>query len=92
MTGINQEEIVRLVRKGRRSEDRADAISGCITAMMVAAVLFVINGFIVYSAINAVHNHWLPQVPAIGYGTALLVTIAVRTLFAVTTPAAKAKP
>lgn len=82
----NQSELIRLVRKGRRSEQRGKAVQGCLTALLADMLHALLNGWMLMLAIGIAHTHWHPAVPTIGYWWAVLIVYLLRGAFSAAHP------
>lgn len=49
--------------------------------LALSALVSFLYGWILMLTISVVHDHWLPDVPTIGYWVAVLVAFAIRGLF-----------
>lgn len=70
---IDYAEAARLVRKGRRAEERGKALSGCFTALVTSGLMGFLKGWLFMLAVAVMHDHWVPQLPTIGYWWACAV-------------------
>lgn len=52
-----------------------------IGMLIVGALLALVSGAVLMFAVAAIHSHWIPAVPLIGYWTAVLVAFAVNVFF-----------
>lgn len=89
INGLSRDDITRLIRKGRAAESRGKALGGCITAILTAVLMTSIRGWALMLGVGVIHNHWLPQVPGIGYWWAVVVVMTVRTALLGTAQATK---
>ena len=90
MSQINYAEIARLVRLGRKAEQRGKAARGCVEAMAVAVLLLAFRSWTFMLGVGVVHNDWWPTVPPIGFAASVLVIVLVVNTQAWRTATAKA--
>lgn len=64
---IDYAEAARLIRKGRRAEQRGKAMEGCVTRLITAVFLAFLKGWLFMLAIGIAHAHWWHAIPTIGY-------------------------
>lgn len=67
------EETRRLIRKGRKSDQRFKSLKGCLGSLVKYALVNLIKGWLFMLAIDMAHNHWWYEVPTIGYWWACLI-------------------
>ena len=77
----NYAEAVRLIKLGRRAEQRGKAVSGCLTAILVSIVVNLFHGWLFMLAVGVLHHEWWPQIPTIGYWWAVVVVLLLRGVF-----------
>lgn len=87
---LDYAEAVRLIRKGRRAEQRGKVLEGCITGLITQTVAVLAGGFWLMLAADVIHKHWIPALPTVGYWWAVLVVMLLKGVFS-NTPSAKDK-
>lgn len=70
---LDYSDAVRLIRKGRRAEQRGKAVEGCVTALITFVLGSFLKGWLFMLAVGIAHLHWLPQLPTIGFWWAVLL-------------------
>jgi hypothetical protein len=71
----------RLIRKGRRAEQRGKALTGCITSLLTSALAGLMGGWMPMLAVGVAHIHWIHALPTIGYWWAVLLVVLLRGVF-----------
>jgi len=82
-------EVIRLIQKGRKAEQRREAIEGCISSLIIAAFTNLFYGWLLKLAIGIAHDHWWPAIPTIGYWWAVLIVVVTPGVFTSPRPAKK---
>jgi hypothetical protein len=62
-----REDLIRLIRKGRRAETRGKALTGFIGRQIALLLNALFGGWMLMLTVGIVHSEWIPQVPTIGY-------------------------
>lgn len=79
---MNQrDEIIRLIRKGRRAEEIGKVAKGCVSSLVTALLVDLLQGWLLMLAIGIAHDHWWPAIPTIGYWWAFLIVLVTPSLF-----------
>jgi hypothetical protein len=78
---IDYAEAARLIRKGRKSDQRGKALSGCITSLLTKVFSDLTGGWMFMLAVGIAHAEWIQQLPTIGYWWAVLIVALTRGLF-----------
>lgn len=71
---VDYAEVYRLAKKGRKSEDRAKALGGCLSSLTFAALVNFYRGWIFMLVVGVIHAEWIHQLPTIGYWWSVLVS------------------
>jgi|KBSSwiStaDraftv2_1062776.scaffolds.fasta_scaffold01170_32 hypothetical protein len=90
MNDLGREDIVRLIRKGRRAETRGKAVEGCITRLIISALTFLLRGFWLMLAVGIIHAEWWPALPTVGYWWSVLIVSLLPGVFSPVPPYKKA--
>jgi hypothetical protein len=69
---VDYAEVYRLAKKGRKSEQRGKAMSGCLTAFVTSLVATALKGWLFMLAIGVAHAHWWHAIPTIGFWWSVL--------------------
>ncbi|GAA0738543.1 hypothetical protein Drose_04455 [Dactylosporangium roseum] len=77
---IDYAEAARLIRKGRKSEQRGKALQGCITGLITFALLSLLKGWLFMLFLDVAHAHWWPAIPTIGYWWSVLLMVLLPSL------------
>ncbi len=59
----------------RPYKPKKDLVGEIIGRLIGRAILCTISAWTFMLLIQAIHTYWLPQVPAVGYGTAFLIVV-----------------
>lgn len=78
---IDYAEAARLLKLGRRAEQRGKALQGCFTALLTKLVQDLMTAWLFMLAVGVAHAEWIPQLPTIGLWWALLLVVLTRALF-----------
>lgn len=70
---IDYAEVYRLAKKGRKSEERAKALGGCLSAITIAALTNLWRGWELMIVVGIIHAEWIPQLPTLGYWWAVII-------------------
>jgi len=89
INGLNYADAVRLITAGRRAERRKKATQGCITGLCVSILGALWGGWMLMIAVGVAHSGWLPNLPTIGYWTAVLIVALLRGVFSSSRPSAQ---
>lgn len=81
MSNLNYAEAVRLIRKGRRAEQRGKTLQGCITGLITTAIGALVDGWMLMLGVGILHAEWWPAMPTIGYWWAVLAVYLLRGVF-----------
>lgn len=76
----NRAEAIRLIRKAKRGEARAKAITKFIGQFIAAAALILLRGAVLMVLVDVIHRMWIPAVPPLGFLAAMFIMIAVRVI------------
>lgn len=87
---VDYADAVRLIRKGRRAEERGKAMGGCLTGLMANAVNVLTGGWYLMLSVGIVHHDWIHALPTLGYWRAVLLVLLMKGVFSLT-PSTKAK-
>ncbi len=80
MSALNYTDAVRLIKRGRRAERRAEVVKKLIVGLLTGFLLSLLKGWLLMLAVGVIHNHWIPQCPTIGYWWAVLVMLLMPSL------------
>lgn len=87
-TMLNREELVDLVRRGKRAKERGAAVRRVVTRLLAASMITLIGGWELMLAVGLAHAEWVPALPTIGYWWAVLLILLLRGTFSATRPVA----
>lgn len=82
-------DVIRLIQKGRKAEQRGKAVEGCITHLLVVVVVMFLRGLWLMLAVGVIHDHWWPEVPTIGYWWAVLIVALLHGVFSIVPSSSK---
>ena len=78
---FDREELLDLVRRGRRAKQRGEALRGCATRSIVIAVTTLYEAWLLMLGVGVLHAQWWPAIPTIGYWTAVVAVFLLRGVF-----------
>jgi len=81
VVSIDYAEAARLIRKGRRAEQRGKALEGCITGLITTTIAALSGGFYLMISVGIIHRDWIHALPTIGYWRAVLLVFLLRGVF-----------
>jgi hypothetical protein len=81
MSNGNYSEVVRLVKLGRRAEQRGKAIQGCITALLTSIIAAFFSGWMFMLGVAVLSAHWWSALPTIGYWWSVVAVALLRGVF-----------
>ena len=81
---VDYAEIYRLAKLGKQSEQRSEALGGCLGALTWKAFADLTTGWMFMLAVDVAHTHWWSAVPTIGYWWAVLIVLLTRGMFGTT--------
>lgn len=87
-TMLNREEIVDLVRRGKRAKARGRAAQKIATGLLTSALFALAGGFELMIAVGIAHAEWIRSLPTIGYWWAVLLVTLLRGTFSAVRPSA----
>lgn len=70
---IDYAEAARLIKKGRRAEQRGKAVNGCLTALGTSVITGFLKGWLFMLAVGIAHAHWVHGLPTIGFWWSVLL-------------------
>lgn len=70
---IDYAEAARLIKRGRRAEQRGKALEGCVTALVTSLISGFLKGWLFMLAVGIMHDHWVPGLPTIGFWWSVLL-------------------
>jgi hypothetical protein len=70
---VDYAEVYRLAKKGKRAEQRGKALSGCLTLLATGFLMSLFRGWLFMLAVDVAHNHWVHDLPTIGYWWSVLL-------------------
>jgi hypothetical protein len=77
---MTMDEAARLIRLGRKAEQRGKAIKGCLTAALkYFGITIAMRAWFLMLALGVIHAEVLPAVQPIGYWWACLLTFLLTT-------------
>ncbi len=82
-------EAVRLIKLGRRAEQRGKAMRGCLGRLVIVALAYLFRGWWFMLGVGVIHHEWWPAVPTIGYWWAVAVVALLGGIFSVIPPTPK---
>jgi hypothetical protein len=70
---IDYAQAARLIKKGRRAEQRGKALEGCITSLITSVLTIFLKGWLFMLAVGIAHEHWVHRLPTIGFWWSVLL-------------------
>lgn len=78
---FTRSEIADLLRRGKRSRERARAASRLIRYWIFSAAILAIDATFFWMAVSVAHDEWLPTLPHIHWWTAVWIVFLLRGIF-----------
>jgi polyferredoxin len=83
--------LIDLVRKDARRKSRRAALGKFLGVLVLVVLYALANGFYLMIAVELIHEHWMPQVPGLGYWWAVLIAFTLRAALAPNTSSKKSE-
>jgi formate/nitrite transporter FocA (FNT family) len=74
-------ELVKLVQAEKRRQNRRKAYGRFAQALITSALVTLSHGWLFMLAVGIAHGEWVPALPTIGYGWALVLVALLRGVF-----------